>query len=114
MGGGRLREPGRRLPTPSYPQPEQDLWQLSLGLNASFLSQRDCEVIGDPDSFIPEQGVCTDDGLRDLTVADRGNSTIGERFDAEGRRLIHHHRSLGNPGQRPAGARRRTTRTRTR
>ena len=27
--------------------------------------------------------MCTDDGLRDLTVADRGNSTVGERFDAE-------------------------------
>ena len=66
----------------TYPQPEQDLWQLSLGLNASFLNQRDCEVIGDPDSYLPEQGVCTDDGLRDLTVADRGNSTVGARFDA--------------------------------
>ena len=86
----------------AYPQPEQDLWQLSLGLNASFLSQRDCEVIGDPDSFIPEKGLCTDDDLRDLTVADRGNSTIGERFDAGIAASFTYTDRSGNPGQRPA------------
>ena len=53
------------------------------GLNASFLNQRDCEVLDDPDSFIPAEGICSDDGLRDLTVAERGNSTIAGRFDAE-------------------------------
>jgi hypothetical protein len=27
----------------TYPQPENDLWELSLGLGGSFLNQRDCE-----------------------------------------------------------------------
>ena len=84
----------------TYPTPEEDLWNLSLGLSGSFLSQRDCEKptaappvtydAGNAGSYNPTNGTCSDDQLLDLTVAKKdpldasvvGNSTISERFDA--------------------------------
>ena len=85
----------------SYPQPEEDLWQLALGLSGSFLNQRDCEKAVNPAvapydadtaaSYDPANDICSSDGLRDVSVAKRntvgtayvGNSTIGERWDAD-------------------------------
>ena len=83
-----------------YAAPEEDLWQLSLGLSGSFLSQRDCEKptgappvtydAGNAPSYDPAKGICSTDNLRDVTVAKKdplgttviGNATISERFDA--------------------------------
>ena len=101
----------------AYAWPEEDLWQLSLGLSGSFLSQRDCEKpngvapvtydAGNAPSYDPAAGKCSQDDLRDLTVAKKdpldatvaGNSTIAERFDAATDQAFHFSNAdnFGNP-----------------
>jgi hypothetical protein len=101
----------------AYSSPEEDLWQLSLGLSGSFLSQRDCEKptgappvtydAGNAPSYDPAAAKCSKDGLRDLTVAKKdpldatvaGNSTISERFDAATDQAFHYTSAdnFGNP-----------------
>ena len=102
---------------PDEHQPEEDLWQLSLALSGSFLSQRDCEKptagppvtydAGNAPSYDPAAGKCSEDGLRDLTVAKKdpldaavvGNATLSERFDAATDQDFHYTSvdSFGNP-----------------
>ncbi len=66
---------------------EDWLWQLARGLVGGFSSGRDCYGdVYDPDDYDPaaQPPVCNGDGERDITVGAGGNTTIQDRFDADG------------------------------
>ena len=103
-----------------YPQPENDLWQLSSGLNSAFLTQRDCETGSAPNyydsgtaaSYDPATLTCSADGRRDVTVGKYstsgttvvGNSTIADRFDARSTSPIFASLTMTDRWQIPADA----------
>jgi hypothetical protein len=65
-------------------QADDRLWTLARGLNATFITGRDCDnddPTDDPDQ-VPDQGICHSDNVRDIAIQDSaGNSTIRQRFD---------------------------------